>query len=507
MAGKLGKFQMMSFQGYSPKVTKLNHISAMFGQSPQKATDIMVQLYAKNVRTNGLNTLLSQFPSKSFATDDEYTWDVLGNTRRNIPLVCARDEDGTVIDESYGNAMVGVGVAPFEVVFPEAWFFDGEVIVGDFDLYPLRILGDGRKEGTNTVYTVELMAGNTTGMPFEYLLPGKRFSYEYAPIERELSRKVGGVRFTSPVSMRNEFSHIRLNDKVSGALFNKKIAFGIPAVKTDEDGKQMKSTEPIWMHYEDWELEKTWQEYKNNILAFARSNRNLNGEYLNFGKSGEAIRVGDGLFAQMEVSNTTYYNTFRLSLLEDILYDLCANRLDFKDRKIVLKTGEVGALKFNKAVLDTVSGWTLFNYNGDTLGVISKTKSPLHENALKAGAQFTEFLAPNGVHISLDVDPMYDDKVRFKVLDENGRPAQSSRFDIFDMGVAEQPNIFKCVVEGQPEARTYQWGLRNPWTGQWGNPNASWDEDSAEVHLMGVMGVCVLDPTRTVSLIPAALQG
>ena len=45
------------------------------------------------------------------------------------------------------------------------------------------------------------------------------------------------------------------------------------------------------MHYEDWELEKTWQEYKNNILAFGRSNRNLNGEYLNFGKSGEAIDI------------------------------------------------------------------------------------------------------------------------------------------------------------------------------------------------------------------------
>lgn len=206
-------------------------------------------------------------------------------------------------------------------------------------------------------------------------------------------------------------------------------------------------------------MEKTWQEYKNNILAFGRSNRNLNGEYLNFGKSGEAIRMGDGLFAQMEVSNTTYYNTFRLSLLEDILYDLSANRLDYKDRKFVLKTGEVGALKFNKAVLDTVSGWTLFNYNGDNLGVVAKTTSPLHQNALKAGAQFTEFLAPNGIHISLDVDPAYDDKVRFKILDENGRPAQSSRFDIFDMGIADQPNIFKCTVKGQPETRSYQWGL------------------------------------------------
>lgn len=124
MAGKLGKFQMIGFQGYAPKVTKLNHISAMFGMSPQKATDIMVQLYAKNVRTNGLNTLLSQFTTKEFDTDDEYTWDVIGNTRRNIPLVEARDEDGNKVGTT---GMVGAGVAPFEVVFPEAWFFDGEV--------------------------------------------------------------------------------------------------------------------------------------------------------------------------------------------------------------------------------------------------------------------------------------------------------------------------------------------------------------------------------------------
>ena len=35
------------------------------------------------------------------------------------------------------------------------------------------------------------MGGITSGMPAEELLPGKRFSVEYAPVERELSRKVG----------------------------------------------------------------------------------------------------------------------------------------------------------------------------------------------------------------------------------------------------------------------------------------------------------------------------
>lgn len=35
------------------------------------------------------------------------------------------------------------------------------------------------------------MGGNTTGCPPERLLAGERFSVEYAPVEKEMSRKVG----------------------------------------------------------------------------------------------------------------------------------------------------------------------------------------------------------------------------------------------------------------------------------------------------------------------------
>lgn len=66
------------------------------------------------------------------------------------------------------------------------------MIVGNLnEVYPMRILGDPKFEGTNAVYRVELMAGITQGIPAERLLPGERFSYEYAPVERALSRKVG----------------------------------------------------------------------------------------------------------------------------------------------------------------------------------------------------------------------------------------------------------------------------------------------------------------------------
>ena len=61
---------------------------------------------------------------------------------------------------------------------------------------------------------------------------------------------------------------------------------------------------------------------------------------------------------------------------------------------------------FNKAVRDTVSGWTNFTVNADNIGVVRKTSSPLHDNALAAGYQFTEYHAPNGLVIKLEVDPL-----------------------------------------------------------------------------------------------------
>ena len=464
----------------------------------------MVQLLAY-YRGKTLDTFLNQFPTREFEDDNEYYWDVIGSSRRNIPLLEARDENGTPITNDSG--MVGVGTAPFYLVFPEDWFADGEYIVGSLnEVYQFRILGDPRMEGTNAVYKVELAGGNTAGVPAERLLAGERFSVEAAFVEKELSRKVGDVRFTSPVSMRNEWSVVRIQHKVPGSMLNKKLAVGIPITKETE-GRYTKSVATMWMHNVDYEVECQFSEYKNNALAFGRSNRNQNGEYMNFGKSGNVIKTGAGLFEQMEVANTMYYNTFSLKLLEDALYELSAAKLDFGDRYFIIKTGERGAIQFHKAVLQTVSGWTTFTLNGDQLNVVQKTQSQLHTNSLAAGFQFVEYMAPNGVRVKVDVDPFYDDPVRNKIQHPNGGPAFSYRYDIMDIGTMDQPNIFKCAIKGQGEYRGYQWGLRNPFTGQMNNQFMSFDEDSAVFHRMATLGICVLDPTRTMSLIPAVLQG
>ena len=501
MAGKLGKFQTGTFTSWKG-LTDQNHLGAIYRLAPQKATNLMVQLLALQ-RGKTLDTFLSQFPVKEFDDDSDYTWDVVGSTRRNIPLIEARDENGTVITAESGN--VGAGTTPFYLVFGEDWFADGEFIVGNLnEIYQFRILGNPRMEGTNAVYKVELAGGNTLGCPAERLLAGERFSVEAAFVERDLSRKVGDVRFVSPISMRNEWSHIRIQHKVGGAMLDQKLAIGIPTID-NKTGK--KSVTNMWMHNVEWEVEQQFSDYKNNALAFGRSNRNGNGEYTNIGKSGGVIKTGAGLYEQMEVANTMYYNTFSLKLIEDSLYELSASKLNMNDRYFLIKTGERGAIQFHKEVLKTVSGWTQFVLDNSSLNVVQKTQSRLHTNALSAGFQFVEYKAPNGVRVKIDADPYYDDTVRNKIMHPQGGPAFSYRYDIMYIGTMDQPNIFKCGIKGKTEYRGYQWGLRNPFTGQMNNMNMSFDEDSAVFHRMATLGICVLDPTRTLSLIPAILQG
>jgi len=501
----LGKFQTMGFSYYKGLSSK-NHMGALFQSAPQKGSNLVVQLLAYQ-QGKTLDTLLSTFPTKEFDNDEEYTWDVTGSSYRNIPLVEARDENGSIVESA--GTMVGAGTAPFYLVFGEDWFADGEYIVGELnEIYQFRILAAARMEGTNAVYKVELAGANSVGVPSERLLSGEKFSIEAAYVEKEMSRKVGDIRFKSSIAMRNEFSVIRIQHKVSGSMLNQCLAVGIPIAKTDASGKRTITTTNKWMFNVDYELEKQFRDYKNNALAFGRSNRNANGEYMNIGKSGGVIKTGAGLFEQMEVANTFFYSDFSLKLIEDALYDIASGKLDMKNRKFVVKTGERGAAQFNKAVMQTTSGWLPYVVNADNVGMVSRVKSPLHDNALSAGYQFVEYKAPNGLTLTIDVDPYYDDPVRNKIKHRNGGPAFSYRYDILDMGTMDQPNIFKCTVKGQSEYRGYQWGpFCNPFTGEINNMSAANDEDSATIHKKATLGICVLDPTRTLSLIPTELAG
>jgi len=502
----VGKFVMTHAKSFSGLTTR-NHLGQIWHQAPQMATKITTQLLQQSGMKN-IDSMLSMFPVKYFESDDDFIWKLAGSSERNIRLVETIFEGSVVTDDSVG---VGAGRLPFQMVFEEPYFTDVMQIAGEHpDTYRVILTSDARPDGTNRfVYDAEVFGGeeSLSGIPGTELASGTRWSIEGAPIEDELSIKGAGIQFNTPYTMRNSFSYIRMEHKVSGKMIDTKLT-GTMAVSASIDTRDSKTgkihSSNTWMQEVYWQFEQALAKIKSRTVFFGKTNRDENGKYLNSGKSSLKIKAGSGIREQMEVSNTSFYNLFSLRLLTDMLSELSEGKLDFGERKFVIKTGERGAIQFHEAVTKEAMGWTSVGFDNTNVNVINKTSSKLHDNSLSGGFQFTEWKAPNGVTVTIDVDPFYDDKVRNKVLHPNGGVAESYRYDIFYIGSTQEPNIQKCMIKGEDELRGYIGGIRDPFTGRRGG-TMNRMEDSATMTAMCTLGSMVLDPSRTASLLPNIL--
>lgn len=494
----LGKFVMTKGKSWSGLTLK-NHMGAIFGSQPQLASQLTTVLL-QNSGMKNLDTTLSLFPEKTLESSDDFVWKVVGSDERNIPLVEARSAGSVVVANDTG---VGAGRAIIELVFPEKYFSKVHVIAGNKpDAYQYRILEDPYEEGGNYVYKAEIWGGQETlaGVPGDDLVAGVRFSIESSYVEDELSTEGSDIQFTSPYVLRNSISTLRFEHKVSGSMIDckvKPVYFAGIETRDPKSGKVHKSV--TWMQEVYWQFERAISRVKARTIMFGKTNRDEKGRFLNKGKSNIEVKAGSGIREQMEVSNTTSYNKFSIRLLEDLLSEMSEGKLDFGERKFMLRTGERGAAQFNRAAMKEASGWQALGFdNGGTNG-IQKTSSKLHDNAYVGGFQFTEWKAPNNIHVMLEVDPMYDDRVRNKVMHPDGGVAESYRYDILYIGSMEEPNIQKVSVKGHEEIRGYIGGLRNPFTGARGGVMQHM-EDSATMTAACWTGAMVKDSSRTATL-------
>lgn len=507
MPGQINASQRTGFTTWRGTVTKDNHIYALFNHSPQMADEAMRYLFS-SMHLPTLNTYLSsEVPVREYEDDSELFYDIATSARRNIPLVEARNESGGTPN---ANDVLGKGGSRFYLVFPEDWFAFHEVLWGPLnEVYPVIVKEEGRIEGTNVVYCVEPYgAAAINGIPASYFTPGARFSYGYAPTERNLSRKMGDIRFSAPVRMSSEFSSVRIQHKVGGKELGKRLGVKIPFTKY-VNGKPQTKYFDRWMYNVTWTLEETFEEYKNNALERGVSTRLENGEYSNFGPSGLPLKQGSGLREYQAAGNVQYFSKFNLDLLENALGVVSEGKIDFKQRKFIIKTGERGLRMVNKAIKESTSGWTPI-VSSQAPSYMTKGPETSFTNGNGVTVQdfmVTRWISAGGLDVTLMYDATKDDPVTNKVMHPLGGTAESYRLDICYAGELDAPNVQKCVVKDMPDRRGYQWGpFYNPFTGQANNMNASYDEDSAVVHMISTLGLIVYDPTRMISLIPNILM-
>jgi hypothetical protein len=488
---KISPFQMTEAQSWAGLTTK-NHLGAIYQANPQAASKLMTRIHQTNFGLD-LDTYLDQFAPLYLDTDDDFEWDLIGTAKKNVPLVQARIAGSEInaTDEA------GKNFTEFELVFPEQWFSDENIIVGEKnEVYPMQVVADPTPEGTNWVYRVKLITGDETlFVPFEELAGGKRFSKEWSLVEQTLSKKGGLVNFTSPFKMRNSFSMIRMQHTVPGNMIDRPMA---TAWKGD-DGKTYKT----WTQYEDYQFDMQFRLEKNRLLMFARSNKASDGSYKNFGKSGFIKKQGAGIRQQMEASNTSFYNEFSIDYLLDVLLDLSEGKLPSDQREFVLRTGERGAVQFHKALEDHSQLFTPLRND-------SRMYSAGGHEGVKMGygygGQFVEYMGPQGIKVSLSIDSMYDDRERNKIYHPDGGVAESYRYDILDVGTTDgEPNIRKVYVKGQENFMGYEPGLRNPFSRSGERNIMANSTDGYTIHRGSICGAMVKDPSRTASLIPNIL--
>ena len=499
-------------------VTQMKSLAELGLQMPQHLDKMVTRLWTANYGPAFSNLIDKYAKVMNFETDEDYTWKLMGSTYQNIPLIEARDSAGNPINNSSSN-MVGANGEILQLVFEKNFFGDGTLVLGRHnELYPMRVMGDGFAEGSNWVINVTLM-GNAydDGIPKEDLYPGERFSRSFAPVENELSRRVGNIVKSTPTAMRNGWTTIRKDIKFTGAAdVQQRLCCTLPVQTLDENNNVVKKEVNTWFTYEEWLFMTEWRKEKNDAELWARDNRTANGQYVDFGKSGNVIRMGNGIMAQMEPGQTIYYTEFDIDDFVESLQTIFENgNVPLSERKIVVITGQRGMIQASNAINKTTSGFiptannTTSHVEVDAvaLGLISKANSEVNSAALTyAQGQYVKYIGPNGIEIEFVLDMSLDDPVRNKLVGINGKGRLSSyAYYVFDMGSATEPNIYRCKLTNSQysDYMRYKLGMRNPW-GIDGKIISS-DEDASSMHTMTSLGACILDPSRCLRYLPAGL--
>ncbi len=356
---------------------------------------------------------------KTYLTSNQYTWKLRGHQKQKLRVVAVTETSTTP----------GLGKGTFEIVLDKGWFKYPDVLIGENEDYPIEVVGVPVPHGVNGwKFTVQLQTdNNNTFFPTELLQVGKEFHKTSTSVADEMNQDYGTMQFNSVFELRSQTGNVAEEvsftdkalrvDKNSGNKVQKLKQWRVPFL--DNSGKTFYNFMPmaeaeVWNNiYDDIE----W------ALTYGRKSTRT-------GPQGYLKRTGPGLRQQQEDGNLLFHNgNLTLSRLDEWLSSIYRGRKDATpaSRKIVLSTGEEGAIMFHNMVASDASQF----FTADTHYI--RGKDFRH---MSYGLQFTHYVGKNGLDISLMIDPSKDnpDMARKTHPLYPNKTIDSYRMDILDFG-------------------------------------------------------------------------
>ena len=483
MARILNPLQVREGKEFTGLMTEFA-FGSMYQVQPQYMSKVSTALFERNNYMTVYSYIKQHFPTVYLESDDEWRWMLHGNAEKNVPLIkCSLSSGGTAVA---ATDFVGANGTEFYLTFPEPYFSGNAQIVGEMnEMYPILVIGQPMPIGGYSEYRCRLNSSdNNKFIPYEEVQAGKRFSEEFGPAERSLSRNGTTAKFNSSYEMRNVFTKIRKEQAYAGNMLDKVMPFA-----WESEGKTFKSFVP----YASYEMLRQWEADKARMFMYSTYNGDNNGNFNVLGSGGHVIQMGAGIREQAKYGNYQTYNVFDIEAFSEILLDLSTDKLGMANRKFVIATGEWGMFDFSKSLENYT---TLYTPARDTSRIYTTSG-----NGMGYKGQFLEFKGPNGVEITLIHDALKDDKVRNKRMDPSGKGTLESRtMDILNLSTSDGKSNIQCVEVKNAgkggDIRGFIQGMRSPFTQEGAMKPMASSIDGWEEHYMFDGGAQITDSTR-----------
>lgn len=458
-------------------LTDTNHLANAFLTEPEMVNNTLSFVFGFKYK-NPLSMFTGGLGRTRILNNREYQWRLIGDLERPIAIV------RNLLN---GNTTPGLYGQTFQVVLAEKEFVSGEVLIPDNRDYPVIVIGDAVQDGDGFIYTLQLINPDKAAfIPVELLAPGKQFSKDYSAYEEGSSRS-GITTYGSPFELRNHLTTQRKTREITGSAQTDVMAI---MMKDPTSGK----SSFLWADIQEWTFLAQWYRELDRSSLYSIYNANANGTVDLKGETGRPVYIGAGLRQQISPANKRYYTNLTENIIREFMLDLTYNVKGDGDAKFIAMAGWGFMDAFDRAMKESIKGWTL---------VDSKFVTGSGQD-LTLGGQFKTYKGINGIEMTVVHQPLYDDPTHNRQLHPvTGRPVESYRATFIDYGMYNgESNIMKVAKKDRESVMWYTGGS----TGPGGHNNSasrlgSSTFDGYAVHVLAETGIMLQNPMSCGELI------
>lgn len=384
----------------------------------------MAELFSQTSRYNDkpMLSLTEAKGKKIYLTSDIYTWKLKGFQPQKLRVVENLEAS---------TAKIGINGTEFKVVLDRPWYKYPDVVISEDNRYPMFVIGQPKQRGVGYEYTLKLQTTKEgRSLPARLLEVGRKFCKVATNIEREMNQDYGTMQFNSVFNLRSWLGQAAMELTVSDRL-----------LRVDKNGNSVEqlrhwrvpfldSNGNVYMNFMPMAEAEMWNQLYNDIewsLNYGRAS-------VDYGPAGYLKRTPPGWREQFEYSNILEHNgNLTLSRLDNWLSSIFRGRRDAnpQSRKIILMTGEMGALMFDRMAASDASSFVTVDSHYIRGGDFRH---------LSYGAQYTHYVGKNGLDVTVMLNPQYDDPTLCPQVHPiyPDTTLDSWRMDIFDFGSTKQ---------------------------------------------------------------------